>query len=202
MTEEKFTSTLELRHPGGKGEILMAAAHAFAEHGYHGMSMRHLAKATGRAPATLYNYFRSKEDLLYTIQRDAFDELVSTAESSLSGIQPAPERLAAFVENHVRFFASHPDVMRVLVHEASTLPPQRRSAVRALKERYFAIARDIVGQMGSTSDEAALERASYCLFGMLNWIWGWYDPARHGPAEDVARTIASAALGGLVRALD
>ena len=59
-----MTLTVSERHSDGKLEILTAAARAFAEHGYHGMSMRDLARATGRAPATLYNYFDSKEELL------------------------------------------------------------------------------------------------------------------------------------------
>ena len=40
------------RQSPGKTEILAAAARAFAEHGYHGMSMRDLAKATGRGLAS------------------------------------------------------------------------------------------------------------------------------------------------------
>ena len=44
-----MTLTVSERHSDGKLEILTAAARAFAEHGYHGMSMRDLARATGRA---------------------------------------------------------------------------------------------------------------------------------------------------------
>jgi AcrR family transcriptional regulator len=41
-------------------EILTAAAHLLAARGYHGMSMRDLARATGMSLANLYNYFHSK----------------------------------------------------------------------------------------------------------------------------------------------
>ena len=43
--------------------ILDRAEELFAEHGFHGMSMRELAKATGRSPASFYNYFSSKEEI-------------------------------------------------------------------------------------------------------------------------------------------
>ncbi len=49
----------------GRAEILAAAARAFAEHGYHGMSMRDLAKLTKRSPATLYNYVSDMPTLLH-----------------------------------------------------------------------------------------------------------------------------------------
>ena len=51
------------------------------------------------------------------------------------------------MSHHVRYVAEHTEVMRVLVHEASSLPAGRRGEVRRLKERYFRIARDIVERL-------------------------------------------------------
>ena len=45
--------------------ILDAAARAIAEHGFHGMSMRDLAGETGQVVAGLYNYFSSKDEVLF-----------------------------------------------------------------------------------------------------------------------------------------
>lgn len=187
----------------GRVEILAAAAKAFAEHGYHGMSMRDLAKATNRSPATLYNYVDSKEDLLYLIQRDAFEELVASARAALEGVPESTQRLRLFVDGHVRFFADRPHLMRVLIHEAAALPPARRTEVRERKEAYFRIARDVLQSVmrersDAEPDPVEIERNTYCLFGMLNWTYGWYEPERHGTAEDLARTIEHAALAGLV----
>jgi hypothetical protein len=33
---------------------------------------------------------------------------------------------------------------------------------------------------------------------MLNWIYGWYEPTRHGPPEQLARTIQHLALHGTI----
>ena len=53
--------------------VLDAAPRARSrEHGYHGMSMRDLARATGRALASFYTYFGSKEDILFELQQRAF----------------------------------------------------------------------------------------------------------------------------------
>jgi hypothetical protein len=117
-------------------------------------------------------------------------------------------RLHAFILTHVRYVAEHPDVMRVLVEEAGELPPARRKAIRALKERYFRLGLEIVRGVvkhgcalapgGKAIDDAALERATYNVFGMLNWIYAWYDPARHGTPQEIARSIHGQALCGLV----
>lgn len=199
-----------IRREAQRVEILEAAAAAIAEHGFHGMSMRGLARATGRGLASFYNYFSSKEDLLFSLQTGAFETLTGSLNAALQNVDEPVERLYIFVLNQVRYLAEHRSVMRVLVHEASALPAGRRKKVRLLKERYFQIVRDIVasilaagcnspGADGAASlDPAEVERVTYSVFGMLNWTYGWYDPQHHGTPQDVARTIHAVAVCGLV----
>ena len=193
-------------------ELLEAAADAIAEHGYHGMSLRKLAVSTGRSLGNFYNHFPSKEAVLFALQRDAFEQLITTASAAVSGLPDPVARLYGFVLQHVRYFFEHEAVMRVLVYEAAALPAAQRSEIRELKERYFVILRDILGALcdrgcahaqpgtgcGAPPEEAELERMTYSVFGMLNWVYGWYQTDRHGGPEDVARTIHRVALCGIV----
>jgi len=172
------------------------------------MTMRGLAKATGRGLATFYNYFSSKEDVLFSLQSDAFETMADSAKLVLKGIDEPVDQLYVFVLNHLRYSAEHRSVMRVLVHEASALPAGRRKTVRLLKESYFKICRDIVAAilvasgtarraLAAAPDPAEVERVTYSVFGMLNWSYGWYDPGQHGSPEDVAKTIHALAVCGL-----
>ena len=188
-----------LRRDDLRAEVLQGAATPIARHGYHGMSMRDLAKATGKSLASFYHLFESKEEILFEIQAQAFARLISTAERALVEVRDPAGSLQIFVLNHVRYFAEQPDVMRVLVHEAAALPRPRRVLIRELKQRYFEIARGIVRALVVQDvDALELERITYSVFGMLNWIYGWYEPARHGPPEQLARTIQQLALNGIV----
>jgi hypothetical protein len=47
-------------------------------------------------------------------------------------------------------------------------------------------------------DEPAAERsaAAYALFGMMNWIYNWYDPAGEIDPERLAGLIARVFTGG------
>lgn len=196
--------TRAARKEDGRVDILAAAARIAAARGYHGLSMRELARAAGMSLANLYNYFPSKEDLLFVLQSRAFETLVGLAEGLERAPDPPDARLHAFILTHVRYVAEHPDVMRVLVGEAGELPPARRRTIRGLKERYFEIGarlvRDVAGGSGRRArrgDTVEIERATYCMFGMLNWVYAWYEPERHGGPQDVARTIHRIALGGL-----
>lgn len=210
MSHDFAESSRQLRHEAQRVEILKAAAAAIAEHGFHGMTMRGLARATGRGLATFYDYFSSKEDLLFSLQTDAFETMANSVTAALEGVDDHVDRLYVFVLNHLRYSAEHRSVMRVLVHEASALPAGRRKTVRLLKEAYFNICRDIVasilaagcGEAGASGvespDPAEVERVTYSVFGMLNWSYGWYDPRQHGSPQDVARTIHALAVCGLV----
>ncbi len=191
-----------------RAKILQAAAALIATEGYHGMTMRNLAQAAGTSLANVYNYFAAKEDILFALQREAFEALIAAAGDALDGVGDAAGRLYGFIHHHVRYCAEHPDVMHVLVHEAASLPPGERRIVRQTKERYFEIGRGIVRQLIADGDgsarpgnpspgDAELDRLTYSLFGMLNWIYGWYRPEAHGDPRQLARTIHGIATGGL-----
>jgi AcrR family transcriptional regulator len=192
------------RQERGRLEILQAAAGLLAANGYHGMSMRDLSRAAGMSLANLYNYFPAKEDLVFALQTRAFETLIASAVEATGGVRGGTARLHAFILGHVRYVASHRDVMRVLVEEAGELPAPRRRAIRALKERYFLLGREIVAGLvagGRRATRAAgdeIDRSTFAIFGMLNWVYAWYDPGRHGHPHDVARTIHRIALSGLV----
>ena len=180
--------------------ILDAAASAIAAHGFHGMSMRDLAAQTGQVVAGLYNYFPSKDGVLFDIQISAFETLIAAAEEALRGVESPRDRLFAFIHQHVRYVAEHPDVMRVLVQEAGALPTRERAKVRTLKERYYDLGRAIIADLyreGAPGGRGDLERITYGIFGMINWVYGWYQPRRHGTPGEVARSLHRLALSGL-----
>jgi AcrR family transcriptional regulator len=201
-------SAAGIRRPRpSRSAIVAAAAAAIAERGFHGMSMRDLAQAVGTSLSNLYNYFASKEEILAALQREAFETLIASADEALAEVEGAAARLHVFVFHHVRYVVEHADVMRVLVHEAASLPAGDRAGVRRLKERYFQIGRGIVGELveagceaggGAPLDDVELDRITYNLFGMLNWIWGWYRPEDHGGTRELARTIHRIVLCGVI----
>lgn len=62
-TEEQF----EIIRKGSKQKILDAALEVFAKYGYHSASVSTIAEKAGIAKGLLYNYFESKEDVLYEL---------------------------------------------------------------------------------------------------------------------------------------
>jgi TetR/AcrR family transcriptional regulator len=172
--------------------LLARAARVFADKGYHPTTMRDLSAASGMSLAGMYYYVRGKEDLLALIQERCFAQVLAGARQALAGATDAQERLQAFIRHHVAFFADHMAEMKVLSHEPSP------RGVAAIKRRYVDLLETILKD--AAPDESAVDRsaATYILFGMMNWIYNWYDPAGEIDPARLADLMASIFLGGFV----
>jgi TetR/AcrR family transcriptional regulator, cholesterol catabolism regulator len=183
-------------------QFLSRAAKVFANQGYHSTTMRDLAAATGMSLAGMYYYVRGKEELLHRIQERCFTRVLAGAEAVLGGLEEAEPgaRLQAFIRHHVGFFAAHMAEMKVLSHEANSLTGERQRKVNAIKRRYVDLLEGLLRDVAP--DEPAVERsaAAYALFGMMNWIYNWYDPAGEIDPERLAGLIARVFIGGFADA--
>jgi AcrR family transcriptional regulator len=181
--------------------LLAAAARVFAARGYHRTSMRDLARASRMSLAGMYYYVAGKEDLLFEIQKGSFERVRRGAEESLAGRGATPEeRLQAFIRHHVTFFTSHMDEMKVLSHEAESLTGAPLEEVRRLKRAYVGLCLDLLAAVDAVDGGGGrrMDRhvAAYTLFGMMNWIYTWYDPAGSVGVEELAESICRLFLNG------
>ncbi len=77
---EQFAEIREER----KRQILEAALHVFAEDSYHGSSMAAVAKRAKVSKGLIYNYFKSKEEILISLVVDVFDEVMDHMDLNLN----------------------------------------------------------------------------------------------------------------------
>jgi AcrR family transcriptional regulator len=161
--------------------LLRQAARVFAEKGYHPTTMRDLSAATGMSLAGMYYYVRGKEQLLELIQERCFEQVIAGAEAAVVAAAEPADKIQAFIRHHIGFFATHMPEMKVLSHEAASLAEPGRQRVRAFKRRYVDLLEGLLRD--AAPNEAPVERsaAAFGLFGMMTWIYTWYDPA--GPLD-------------------
>ena len=178
--------------------LLAAAAHVFAARGYHRTSMRDLAKASRMSLAGMYYYVAGKEDLLFEIQKACFERVRQGAEEAVAAAATPEERLGAFIRHHVVFFANHMDEMKVLSHEAESLTGPRLEEVRALKKAYVDLCLGLLAALDGPDGGRRMDRhvAAYTLFGMMNWIYTWYDPTGPVGVEELAESVCRLFLNG------
>ncbi len=178
--------------------LLTATARVFAQKGYHPTSMRELSRETGMSLAGIYHYVGGKDELLYLIQRRCFTQVLSGAAAAVGDAKRPEERLERFIGHHITFFAGHMSEMKVLSHEADSLQGERLEAINELKRRYVALLTELIKDAdGVLRSEVDPHVASYALFGMMNWIYNWYDPTGPISPEALAEQFSRLFLHGL-----
>jgi TetR/AcrR family fatty acid metabolism transcriptional regulator len=110
-----------------KRQVLLAAAvRVFAEKGYHAARVGDIAEEAGVAYGLLYHYFRSKDEVLETIFRTTWSNMLATVESIAETGGPAREQLRRVTEVILRTWRRDPDLVRVLVREVTRSPQLQR----------------------------------------------------------------------------
>ena len=179
--------------------LLTTAARVFAEQGFHSTTMRALARETGMSLAGMYHYVSGKDELLFLIQQRCFTEVLAAAESAVTGAAPPHERLERFIRHHITFFARHMSEMKVLSHEAESLRGERLAEINELKRRYVALLTGLIEGAGSVAETGIDPHvASYALFGMMNWIYNWYDPEGAVSPKRLSEQFTRLFLDGLM----
>jgi len=161
--------------------ILAAGAHLFATKGFRGASMRDLSEATGLSLAGLYYYFDSKDRLLHMILKDVFERVLYAAEEAVNQASTPQERIKALISSHVDYFLAHMHRMKILSHEAENLGGEMGLSIRHLQHRYYKLVRDELDALKKDNLANAHihpHAAAMGLFGMMNWLYTWYNPQK------------------------
>ena len=101
-----------------KEHILNAAAHVFAEKGFHAATIKDIARTAGVADGTIYNYFENKSGLLLSL----FDQMPKTTLSAADMEQLSRLDLRNFLKLYVQqplqaFQSNDFDLFKALMSE-------------------------------------------------------------------------------------
>ncbi len=184
--------------PDRKGAIRRCAESVFAQKGFDRASIRDVAGAAEMSLAGLYYYYKSKEAILFDIQRKAFETLLDLHAEALAGVRDPEEKLRLVISGHVTYFADNLDEMKVLSRESETLTGEFTEPIGELKRRYVRLVKGIVTELGNDKDVRVSPNAALILFGMMNWMYTWYEPARSGSAQTIADHIFAIFTRGIL----
>ena len=181
--------------------ILRTSARIFAEKSYHSTSMRDIARETEVSLSGLYHYCKSKEELLFLIQDHCFGRVSERLEERIRTVSDPFEKLRILIDNHLSFFAANMAEMKVLSHEAESLAGDLYKHVSTKKDKYGRLARKILRELHEQNGKnpgVDLTVATYALFGMMNWIYNWYDPTGKLSVHQLVDNITRLFLNGFL----
>lgn len=116
----------------GKQKIIDAALTLFTEHGFHKTSISKIAKEAGVSKGLTYNYFDTKEELLFAIIDHASESMIEIAERLVSdaGYQTT---LLNFLDDYFHFLRSNKEFLALQL--GLLFQPDLKNLTRPLLEK-------------------------------------------------------------------
>lgn len=151
-----------------------AAAHVFAEKGFHGATTQDIASQMGIQQGSLYYYFKSKEQALQQVCEYGFEHYVQRMQKICAKDQPFEAKMLAIVTSHLSNYRSKNNAMKVHNDQRLYLPAERRVLIKKLGSEY----RQLLEQaMKEGIDQRVLRHdidthfIAYSIIGICN-SWG------------------------------
>jgi AcrR family transcriptional regulator len=157
-----------------RAEILRAAEKLFAEKGFHGATMLDLAKLSEFSVGTLYNFFKTKEEVYYTLLIEKLDLFQSRLDVEVDQHPPGLTQILALIKASVQFFQENQDFFRIFIQERFTVELSVGAAAgKELRKRYLAYIDFAAKVMTKAIEKGDIQKfnpveIAYCLVGILN----------------------------------
>ncbi|NLU66184.1 TetR/AcrR family transcriptional regulator [Streptomyces sp. HNM0574] len=193
--------------PGRPGydrdSLLEVAVAAFIERGYDSTGMEELSRRLGISKSSIYHHVSGKEELLDLALNRALDALFAILDE-----EPVPEReresttALARLEHTVRrsvevLAAELPYVTLLLrVHGNSDAEKRALARRRDFDHRVAALVRQ-AEEEGAVRHDIDPWLTSRLLFGTVNSLIEWYDPAKGVPVEHLSQSLTTILFDGL-----
>ena len=178
--------------------IAKVSAQLFAKKSYRETSMDEVAMAAKLTKGGVYYYFPSKNEVLYFICSTYVNLDLEGLEVSLSGLRESDEKIKFIVFRHIDHYITHVDSAKTLLNEAFNLPPKYLREVRAMERRYFEIVSGVISDLlGAKSNKDLVTTLAFTLFGMMNWIYAWYDPKGSMKPKELSQLIYEVFTNGI-----
>lgn len=177
-------------------QIIDAAVEVFARTGFHGSRVADVAREAEVADGTIYNYFKSKDDILISIFEEKMGDMIEQAEAVISGLADPLEKLCRLASFHMDNVERHKNVAKVLQVELRLSNTFMKEYKPVRLRQYM----DIIGRVIEEGIASGVIRSDVssvivrrAFFGALDEIamqWILTPGARYGlgeSAEQIAR---------------
>jgi AcrR family transcriptional regulator len=119
-------------------QLIRAAIKVFGEKGFHRTTVRDIGRAARLTQGTIYNYVRSKEDILFLVCDRVVTEYQHSVRRALSGNGGATERLAEALRGIVRVMIERQTTILLLYHESHNLDRRSLRVILARVDEFIA----------------------------------------------------------------
>ena len=184
-----------------RNQIVAAAAQLFIEKGFHKTTTRQIAQATGFSIGSLYEYFASKEDILYMVCESIHAEVERGVSAAMSQAAGGRDALAKIIHEYFMVCHRMSDFILLIYQETQSLPAQWQKRVLENELRITGLFVEALAGITKSDDlinlaENNLELAAHNIV-ILGHMWTfrrWY-LAHHYSIEDYIKLQSDIIFG-------
>lgn len=180
-------------------QILATAARLFRKKGYAATTVRLMAAELGIEAASLYNHFRSKQEILQFLLlnlAEKFTHGMAKAESA----DPHPvSKLESLINLHIHLTFENPDQMALISGEWVHLDEHAQKLFLSMRQDYEKRFKAILnaGMEDGSLKKVDLDLALFSLISTLNWLFSWVNRHPEVKEEFVTAEIKRYLIFGL-----
>jgi AcrR family transcriptional regulator len=123
--------------------IVSAALESFAERGFHGTNLKHIAQGSGLSTAALYVHFTSKEEVLFALSRRGHTMALALVKAEAEPDDPVVA-LDGLVRAFTRWHAENRTLARVVQYQQRALSAEHAAEVAALRRETERVVRALI----------------------------------------------------------
>ena len=183
-------------------QIVEAAVELFINKGYHLTTTREIAQAAGFSIGTLYEYIKSKEDVLYLVCDAIHAEVETRIRQAIDASGTGRDALIKAVADYFQVCDRMQDDILLIYQETNSLEPDSQKYVLANEARITSIFVDIIHRGGSDGSlrvngpSAELTAHNITVLGHMWTFRRWY-LKRHYSLEEYTKFQTSMILSDL-----
>lgn len=176
-----------------RNDLVIAAAVLFKEKGYHGTTMRDIARATNMQAGSPFYHFASKQDLLFAGVEESLLACLAELEAIDPLAMPALDYFRALAHVHLgRLLDTQSSVVPMVADEWRYLEGEQLKCILTIRDRFEAL---WLAAFVRLKDAGLIRRADamVCRFFLTALIGTvrWYNPGGSLTPEQIADELVS-----------
>jgi len=117
-------------------QVFAASMHLFLEKGFQETSMQEIAAASEMGKSTLYDYFKTKDEILLSVVEDGMYDLTERAKQIVRRDLPAAEKIHQVMHAHLEYLLENKDFLNRMLYEVQRLGPESQRRIQIQRHAY------------------------------------------------------------------
>ena len=157
--------------------ILKTAERLFASKGFKGTSLNDIAEEVGLRKATIYHYFKSKEEILFKIMNDEMDRAFSNLEKIKISEIPKQDKFREILKFYIKYYVGHQEGLILLVNEQDNLTVEHKEILVEKQRKYVRFFYNVLSELksGNIIKDIPFPVITFAFFGMVHYTVNWYN---------------------------